>query len=230
MKLVLTCEHAGNLIPEKFNYLFIGNDKVLDTHRGYDPGAFDLLQHLKELSSYQKSQMESRLLIEVNRSLHHAALFSEFTRDLSREIKQQLITEFYQPYRKEVENTISRFIKNGEEILHLSIHSFTPQLNGIIRNADIGLLYDPARNTEKDFCKALKMELLSKKSSYRIRANYPYRGTADGFTTSLRRMFPGKYSGIEIEVNQKYAIENKMDEELKSNFLSSLQSVIPHSR
>jgi hypothetical protein len=36
-----------------------------------------------------------------------------------------------------------------------------------------------------------------------VRRNYPYRGTADGFTTYLRRQFSArKYLGIELEVNQ----------------------------
>ena len=37
-----------------------------------------------------------------------------------------------------------------------------------------------------------------------LRRNYPYRGTADGHTTGLRRRF-GKsdYAGIEIEINQR---------------------------
>ena len=223
MKLVLTCEHAGNHIPDKYKYLFNNNLDVLKTHRGYDPGAFDLFLHLKELAYYQKSQLESRLLIEVNRSLNHPALFSEFTRNLSEENKHQLINEYYQPYRTDVEKAISDLIASGEEVLHLSIHSFTPVLEGKVRNADMGLLYDPSSEKEKKFCKELKRKLLEMEGSYKIRSNYPYRGAADGFTTSLRKIFPQKYSGIEIEVNQKYSVENKMNRSLKSIILSSLQ-------
>ncbi len=226
MKLVLTCEHAGNYIPEEYKNLFGDNLDVLETHRGYDPGAFDLFCILKELASYHRSHNVSRLLIEVNRSLHHPSLFSEYSRNLPSEIKNRLIKEFYETYRKEVQHAISELITAGEEVLHLSIHSFTPQLNGEVRNTDIGLLYDPARKTEVNFCRALKRELLLNESSYRIRANYPYRGTADGFTTSLRKKFKVKYTGIEIEVNQKFAVKNKMDMKLKRNFFSSLKSII----
>lgn len=226
MKLVLTCEHAGNHIPVEYKYLFDNDNEVLKTHRGYDPGAFDLFNFLKELAAYERSQMESRLLIEMNRSLHHPALFSEFTRDLPSEIKHQLIKEYYQPYRTDIERAISGLISAGEEVLHLSIHSFTPEMNGKIRNADIGFLYDPARNNEKKFSKALKKEILKNDRSLKIRFNYPYRGTADGFTTSLRKMYPKKYSGIEIEVNQKFTQKNKMDLGLKNQFLTSLRSLL----
>jgi hypothetical protein len=35
--------------------------------------------------------------------------------------------------------------------------------------------------------------------------NYPYRGTADGLPTTLRRAHPdARYAGIEIEVNQRF--------------------------
>jgi hypothetical protein len=40
-----------------------------------------------------------------------------------------------------------------------------------------------------------------------VRLNYPYRGSADGLTTHLRRLHPNSdYAGIEIEVNQKHAL------------------------
>lgn len=223
MKLVLTCEHACNLVPLEYKYLFNNNPGVLETHRGFDPGAFDLFQHLKGLAAYNRFHMESRLLIEVNRSLHHPALFSEFTRNLPLEIKHNLINKYYAPYRADVEKAISELIASGEEVLHLSIHSFTPLMEGKVRNADIGLLYDPSSKKEKKFCKELKRKLFEMEGSYKIRSNYPYRGTADGFTTNLRKIFPQKYSGIEIEVNQKYSVENKMNRSLKSIFLSSLQ-------
>jgi hypothetical protein len=40
--------------------------------------------------------------------------------------------------------------------------------------------------------------------------NYPYQGKADGFTTTLRRQWPGdSYVGIEIEVNQKWPLGDR---------------------
>ena len=46
----------------------------------------------------------------------------------------------------------------------------------------------------------------------RVRRNYPYRGDADGLTTTLRRRFPWqRYLGIEIEVNQKHVLAGGRD-------------------
>lgn len=228
MKLVLTCEHAGNHIPGDFSYLFAANAGILETHRGYDPGAHDLFKDLKSLAYFSKAHMESRLLIELNRSLHHPDLFSVFTRPLPVETRQHLIRTYYTPYRSEVENAISHLIQNGERILHLSIHSFTPELEGNVRNADLGLLYDPSRKAESEWCKLLKNEMRERDSTLKIRSNYPYLGTSDGFTKDLRKIFPGNYMGIEIEINQKFAVKNKMNQKLKKNIFSCIEKLLPH--
>jgi hypothetical protein len=47
-----------------------------------------------------------------------------------------------------------------------------------------------------------------------VRYNYPYLGKMDGFTTYLRKQFISNYIGIELEVNQKYVKENKLDVEI----------------
>ena len=223
MKLILTCEHAGNNIPEKHLHLFEAQKTVLETHRGYDPGAFDLFRELSSLSDFKAFHLESRLLIEVNRSLHHPALFSEFTGHLSNSEKEILIKKYYLPYRNLVEAGINQYIKKGEEVLHFSVHSFTPELNGNIRNTDIGLLYDPARPSEKEFCERFKKGMKFLKPGLKVRFNYPYLGIADGFTTYLRKKFPQGYSGIELEVNQKYVAENKMESGIKNAILETLK-------
>ena len=224
MKLVLTCEHAGNKVPGKYLPLFEANLDVLHTHRGFDPGAYDLFKKLSPLADFKASHLESRLLIEVNRSQHHSSLFSSYTGNLPNSEKNILIEKYYLPYRKRVEDAIDRYVTQGEEVLHFSVHSFTPQLDGITRNADIGLLYDPARPAEKVFCQGLKESLKFLNPELKVRFNYPYLGTADGFTTYLRKKFPDRYSGVELEVNQNFVAENKMGPGIKKIILEALQN------
>ncbi len=215
MKILITCEHGGNTIPKKYAGCFKENIAVLKTHRGYDLGALDVYNALTSLSNYSAYCTTSRLLIELNRSLHHKNLFSEFTKPLSFDIKKELIDNYYTPYRTIVEKYINKNIAIKNEVLHLSIHSFTPTLNTIERNCDIGLLYDPKNQKEKKFCKTLKSNLTLAKPDLKIRFNYPYLGTADGFTSYLRKKFPANYIGIELEINQKYSYKNKMDNSIK---------------
>lgn len=226
MKLVLSCEHASNEIPEEYKYLFQGVGDNLNSHRGYDPGALDLFEELRELADFFSTYSISRLLVEVNRSIGHPDLFSEFTKGLPSAEKNKIITDLYNQYRNEIEDQIKKQIESGEKVLHLPIHSFTPVLNGEIRNADIGLLYDPSRKDEKLFCKEFKSNLSLNDPRLKIRFNYPYLGKADGFTTYLRRKFPKQYSGVELEINQKFVMDNRMDDKLKNAVFKALQKTL----
>ena len=108
-----------------------------------------------------------------------------------------------------MEEWIARRLGRGERVLHLSIHTFTPELDGEVRDADIGLLFDPASPWETGFCHAWGHRLESNCHNLRIRDNYPYLGTDDGFTTYLRYRFPRDYAGIELEVNQSWPLGRK---------------------
>ena len=223
MKLVLTSEHGGNFVPKEHLALFKNQQAVLQTHRGYDLGALDLFQYLKPLSHFSIFSETSRLLIELNRSLHHKNLFSMFSKTLSEVEKKQLIDNYYLVYRNEVENRIRTYLKANETVLHLSVHSFTPLLNSIKRQGDIGLLYDSKRPMEKQFCKIFKTYLVKENPKYLVRFNFPYLGKADGFTTYLRKQFPENYMGIELEINQTFSKNNQMDSQLKVDLFNALR-------
>ncbi|APY09040.1 N-formylglutamate amidohydrolase [Winogradskyella sp. J14-2] len=225
MKLVLTCEHGGNIIPKAYAQLF--NDKdILNTHLGYDLGALDVLEYLKPLAEASFYSINSRLLIELNRSLFHKQLFSEFTKSLSKTEKNNIIETYYLPYRTAVEHKIANLIGSNNKVLHLSIHSFTPKLNNEIRNCDIGLLYNSLKKEEQTFCRQLKAEILKTDSGLNVRFNYPYLGKADGFTTFLRKQFLENYLGIEIEVNQKFNQKNKMQGSIKEILYIAVSNLI----
>jgi predicted N-formylglutamate amidohydrolase len=225
VKLVLTCEHGGNTIPLKYQHLF--HDKtIMQSHRGYDLGSVDVFHYLKPLANASKFSKTSRLLIELNRSLHHKNLFSEYSKSLPKTDKELLISDYYLVYRNEVEATIKKLIEAKQNVLHISVHSFTPNLNGEERHCHIGLLYDSAKPKEKQFCKDLKYQLSQIDNTLNVRLNYPYLGKADGFTTYLRKQFPNHYLGIELEINQKFSTNNKMDSEIKTVLFSVLQTII----
>jgi predicted N-formylglutamate amidohydrolase len=203
--IILSCEHASNLVPQAYRDLFQGAASVLNSHRGWDPGALELAKTMADaLDIPLFSTASTRLLVEPNRSLGHRFLFSEFTRQLDRETKDSILQAYYWPHRQNVQTAITRMVGEGKSVLHVSVHTFVPVLDGEIRRADIGLLYDPSRKLEKEFCESWKRGLTSSRPDLNVRKNYPYLGTADGFTTHLRRKFAaGSYLGIELEVNQR---------------------------
>lgn len=204
-KLFFTCEHGGNQIPLEFKKLFTPYKTLLNSHRGYDIGILDVFKKFtNEFDAESFYSDNSRLLIELNRSPHHKNLFSEITKPLNKDIKQYIVDKYYKPFRTEVESKIEKFIKKKINVFHISFHSFTPELNGKVRNADIGLLYDPKSEQEKEFCIKWKKEIAKINSELMVRFNYPYLGIADGFTSFLRKKFGYKfYGGIELEINQK---------------------------
>lgn len=202
--IIITCEHAGNVVPEKYSSLFAGSAAVLNSHRGWDPGALDVASTLaNKLQAPLFRTAITRLLIEVNRSLDSATLFSEFTSELYANEKATLIAQYYLPYYHSIEEAIRQ---SEKPVLHLSIHSFTPVFNGTTRTVDIGLLFDPASVQEKKFCALVKEKLDQQLPECKTVFNEPYKGTDDGIAEILRKKFPGSdYLGIEIELNQKFA-------------------------
>lgn len=226
MKLLLTCEHGGNKIPVKYTSLFKEGKAELNSHRGYDPGALDLFYQLEDLADYSYFANTSRLLVELNRSPGHPKLFSEFSRSLSVKEKQHILEIYYFPYRNKIEQLINSEISGGEKLLHISVHTFTPTLNGKVRNADVGLLFDPAKALEKDFVRIWKFNLNKIAPFLKLRFNYPYLGRADGFTTYLRKKNPKNYMGIELEVNQSFCGNNKIGENISNNLYRSLERTL----
>jgi predicted N-formylglutamate amidohydrolase len=201
--LVITCEHAGNEVPDEYSHLF-SNFEVLNSHRGWDPGALEVAEYMSRATGAASFTFKiTRLLIELNRSLESDALFSEFSTGLDHTAKQKLIKQYYVPYRKGVEQAIDITRKPAT---HLSIHTFTPVFNGVTRTTDIGILFDPSRNGETNFSVLLLSQLKAALPGLVIEFNKPYAGIDDGFTTYLRSKFNDEdYSGIEIEISQKYA-------------------------
>lgn len=226
---LITCEHAGNRVPESYRHLFSDAEDILKSHRGWDPGAIRAAEIIAaKLGAPLIDYSWTRLLIEPNRSPGHRKLFSKFTQILPAVEKKKLIAQYYLPHRNRVETRLKAMMLNGKTAVHISVHTFTPELNGDIRSADAGLLYDPSRRKEKEFCRDLKKQLQLLNPGFRVRMNYPYLGTADGFTTALRKKFPAdRYLGIELEINQKWLDpEKKQWTEISNLFAASLRNVL----
>jgi predicted N-formylglutamate amidohydrolase len=209
VSLLVTCEHGGNRVPPRYRPLFKGHEELLKTHRGYDPGGLTVAKDLAEaFKSTLFVATISRLLIDLNRSVGHPKLYSEATRLAPAGVRQEILQAHYLPYRNQVESYIAKEIAKGRRVVHISSHSFTPVLDGEVRNADIGLLYDPGRAAEARLCQDWQAALKTSAPETRVRRNYPYTGKSDGFTAHLRRQFAdGTYAGIELEINQQHVLQ-----------------------
>ena len=190
---ILTCEHSSELIPSEYSSVF--HRELWEEHQIHDIGALELSVFMADKLDWPLHLAEvSRLIIDLNRSRNHPKV-SLLTKDSKKALLPTLVSKYHEPFRKKVRN----FIKSRQRVLHIGVHSFTRNFEGKIRDADIGILYDPSSSEEKKFSQEWIAEL--RKSNFKVKANYPYKGSSDGHTTELRSAFPShKYIGIELEV------------------------------
>lgn len=207
MRLFLTCEHAANAVPDEYRRLFAGHEEVLQTHRGYDRYALEIAEQLaRTFRAPLLAGRVTRLLVDCNRSPAGRNLFSPYSRPLTRQDKERARAAWHTPHQAAVAGEAARIIETGAMAVQLAIHSFTPVLNGRVRTADLGLLYDPSRTREHMLCAKWLAELRREAPGLRLRRNYPYLGKTDSLPTLLRNRFAeGEYLGIELEINQRCA-------------------------
>ena len=171
-----------------------------------DFGALEVAEALgKRFGVKPIAATTTRLLVDLNRSLHNRTVFSDYSRALSSEERAAVLAKHYLPYRSKVERGVERAAASGAFLVHVSAHSFTPMLRGEIRHCDVGFLYDSSRRRERTFIDAWDAALKATAPELRVRRNYPYRGTSDALVTHLRRKHDERrYAGVELEVNQKH--------------------------
>jgi predicted N-formylglutamate amidohydrolase len=213
LTLVLTCEHASAHVPADSRRYFQGAERWLGTHRAFDVGALEFANHCAQrLQAPLFAGTVTRLLIDLNRSLDQADLWSSWSRELPQTVQRQLVANYYRPLRESTERAIRKALRanSGQapqrrSVLHLSVHSFAPVLRGSRRDLHVALLFDPRRTLEVALARRWRRELERLEPRLKVAFNQPYRGTDDGHTTALRRRFPDpQYAGIELEINQRF--------------------------
>ncbi|MCB9896947.1 MAG: N-formylglutamate amidohydrolase [Planctomycetes bacterium] len=205
--LLITCEHASKAVPARYRRFFEGRDALLDSHRGWDPGALVLARRLGlALRVPVIAGRWTRLLVDLNRPPGHDELVSHLLADLPAERRARLVAEVHDTHWTRVETSLRDLHTGGRPVLHLGVHSFTPVRRGERRLLDVGILFDPARSAERTFAAELRAAIAARDPRLRVRFNEPYLGIHPGLTTHLRTLVrdPG-YAGIELELNQRFA-------------------------
>jgi predicted N-formylglutamate amidohydrolase len=208
--VLVSCEHASNRIPARYHHLGLTSRQLQD-HIAWDRGAAILARAIaRRLRSPCHLGRWSRLLVDLNRSVGHPKLMAKSSfgvrvpgnqRIPSRE-RHRRLELYYYPYRQDATDDILAIILARGYCLHLSVHSFVPVARGVVRRAEVGLLFDPHRVRERTFAAQLRPHLAAR--GLAVHMNSPYRGTSDGFTTRLRhRIAADRYVALEIETNQR---------------------------
>ena len=199
--LILSCEHASCDVPLEYANLGL-QAAELHEHVGWDIGAADLTLELgRRLDAPAVLSNVSRLLIDCNRDIaDHDIIVAEShgvlvpgNQSVDSAERQRRIDHFYSPFHSAIDEVM---IHNPQAYL-LSVHSFTPSLNGNERPFDVGVLFDVFAEDAYRVGQALARSGLS------VRYNEPYSGL-DGLIYSARTH--GQQHGaryLEIEVNNR---------------------------
>lgn len=212
-RFIITCEHASPAIPGPWQRLLDPFCSECEEHRLWDRGTPEIAGWLGKLLKAPVFKGEySRLLVDLNRSVAHPSLFSPAIRELPDHQRTRILTTYYYPFRHQVIRALDYLVTEKKPILHISVHSFTPVLDGEPRLADFGLLYDPYRERERETSELWLYHLKTARPDLTCRANYPYLGVTDGHTTAMRRAFGRRgYMGVELEFNQKLPLAEEAE-------------------
>lgn len=177
-KCVIVCDHASNRVPKSLSNL--GLKKAdLQKHIAWDPGTEDIGRYLSQaLDSVAVLASYSRLVVDLNRGEDH----KECMRDTSDHIRipgnirltaaerQQRLDEIFWPYHDRIEKELKRHTAKGAAPVLISIHSFTPKMDGFRRPWHIGVLW----NREEKIARKLVRELRRNNPNLVIGENEPY--------------------------------------------------------
>ena len=149
-KVLLVCDHASRAVPQALAGLGLA-DSDLAKHVGWDIGAAALTHELSRrwdapavLSGY------SRLVVDCNRVLGEPTSMPAVSDGIRVPANEEIpaaqaaarAEECYWPYHAAVAAALDRFAAAGVAPAVVSMHSFTPRMNGVERPWEVGVLWD----------------------------------------------------------------------------------------
>jgi len=203
--LVLVSDHAFNLLPEEYGNLGLPASEF-QRHIAYDIGAEAVTRRLSALMQAPAVMARfSRLLIDPNRGEDDPTLIRQLydgtviraNYPLAEEERRKRIEQFYRPYHDAVSSVVTSVAEeSGSAPLVISIHSFTPFMQGRERPWHVGILWDKDDRAVKPLISALQKE-----PGIVVGDNEPYDGALRG-DTMFKHCTAKGYAHALIEIRQ----------------------------
>jgi predicted N-formylglutamate amidohydrolase len=187
--VLLICDHASAALPTDYGTLGLAPD-ILRRHIGWDIGAADVTRRLAELidapavfSGY------SRLLFDCNRQPGNPAATPMISdgivvpgnQDLSADEINNRQKLYFDPYHRAVEQQLNGFAERDVIPALISMHSFTPVMDGFERPWHVGLLTNRDERLVSDMLHSLRAH-----SGVVADQNVPYSGDdPSGYTVHV---------------------------------------------
>jgi predicted N-formylglutamate amidohydrolase len=216
--LLLVCDHASNRFPQSLGSMGLDYlDRV--SHMTLDIGAGAIAESLADkLGATALLCQYSRLVVDCNRELSDNSMFLENSegtnipgnQNLQINEKERRVSEIYWPYHNAIEAQICRLRDQYINPIVISIHSFTPVMNGEDREWEMGVLWDKDQITAEFFLNKLM------DAGFFVGNNEPYSGKApEDFTIDYHAEPIGlPHVGIEIRqdlINHDEGVERITD-------------------
>jgi predicted N-formylglutamate amidohydrolase len=203
--LLLVCDHASRAFPQRLRQLGLAEESTR-RHIAWDIGAGDLTRALAErfdapalLAGY------SRLVIDCNRALHDPTSIVAVSdgepipgnQGLSPAARHARTHAIFEPYHKAIAARLQQLRRAGITPTFLSIHSFTPVMDGAERPWHVGVLWDRDPRIAVPL-----LERLRARSELHVGDNLPYSGRHPSDYTVSRHAVSAGLRHVCIEVRQ----------------------------
>ena len=202
--ILLVCDHASCRLPIALGNLGL-DPFARRCHLAIDIGAGPLTEQLAaSLGATAVLARYSRLVVDLNRQLMDASAFLEFgdgilisgNRNLGQADKDSRADVFYWPYHKAVDEQVQRLRNLGPPPAFISVHSFTPVMNGKNRPWQIGVLWDKDTRLRDIFIADFSA------AGYVVGDNEPYSGKSPHDFTIDHHAEKIRLPHIGIEIRQ----------------------------
>jgi predicted N-formylglutamate amidohydrolase len=202
---LLLGDHAGNEVPSALARLGLG-DEEMGRHIAWDIGIAGLGRRLSEaLDAAFIAQTYSRLVIDCNRDPEAPDAIPAISdgtpvpanQDLSPLDRAARLREIHVPYQLAIAEALSRRDQAGLRTILVSLHSFTPAMNGFARPWQIGILHSEG---ETGFAQAI-LRLLRARGDLVVGDNQPYAMDKIDYTIP-HHAFGARRPYVEIEIRQ----------------------------
>lgn len=226
--LILLCDHARNALPLSYGTLGLAR-KEFERHIAYDIGAEAVTRMIAgRLNVPAVLCGFSRILIDPNRGeddptlirqLYDGAVISgNYPLDAAE--RERRLNQWYRPYHQAVSAAVGKVTdESGVPPLIISVHSFTPQMQGIARPWHVSLLWD-----HDDRAMRLIYQALDRQGGLIIGDNEPYDGALKGDTMYQHATLNG-YPHVLIEIRQDLIAHEEGQEEWVDRLAPTLDDI-----
>lgn len=177
-KCLIVCDHASNKIPGTLKNLGVSK-KDLQKHIAWDPGTAEIGRYLSvALDAPAVLASYSRLVADLNRGAKTKECMLEVSdhilipgnKNLSTDARRARVREIFTPYHREISRLLKKWAAKKQVPVLLSIHSFTPKMDGKRRPWQVGVLWNKDDRLSRRVIKNLRRD----NPGLLIGANEPY--------------------------------------------------------